>query len=386
MHFNTTLIASLAAILLLAGCTIVPGSDLPYDSAQQGHWFTGENDQQAPPSLPDLVHIYPIDAGILANQPVAQESGTRLPSVADADASAKSYRYKVGVGDILQITVWDHPELTIPAGSKRSPAEAGIWVHSDGSIFYPYVGRIEVAGLTVVQIRKLITKRISQYIENPQVGVTVAAFKSEHVYVTGAVQQPGVIPITNVPLHLVDAINAAGGLNQRANWRDVTLVRNHHEYDLSLKAIYQNGKLKQNLLLEGGDVINVGRVDDSKIFVLGEVTKPQALAMGRNGMNLAEALASVGGIDQMQADASGIFVLRKGTKDGKPSIDVYQLNAKNAVALVLASEFHLQPKDIVYVTAAPVSLWNRVLSQLMPTVQAIYYSSLAADRVRSLDE
>lgn len=366
------------AFFLLAGCTVVPGSRLSYSS--DSHWFS---DKDKAPALPDLVHVQPINTHILdeQRQPPAQQPA--LPPALDGTSSA--YDYKVGIGDVLQITVWDHPELTIPAGSMRSAADSGNWVHSDGTIFYPYVGKIHVAGLDVMAIRQLISERIGKYIENPQVDVTVAAFKSQQVYVTGAVNKPGMVPISNIPLHLIDAVNAVGGLNEVANWQDVTLVRDGKRYDLSLKAIYQQGELAQNLLLEGGDVINVGRDDDNKVFVLGEVMKPQVLPMGRNGLSLAEALAGAGGLNQMQADASGVFVLRKGEHDGKPGIDLYQLNEKDAAALVLADQFNLQPRDIVYVTSAPIALWNRVISQLLPTVQGLYYGSLAERQIENPD-
>ena len=78
----------------------------------------------------------------------------------------KNYQYRIGVGDVLNITVWDHPELTTPAGSYRSAAEAGNQVHANGTMFYPYVGSIKVAGLTVGQIRSKLTTEFANYITN----------------------------------------------------------------------------------------------------------------------------------------------------------------------------------------------------------------------------
>jgi polysaccharide export outer membrane protein len=105
--------------------------------------------------------------------------------------------------------------------------------------------------------------------------------------------------------------------------------------------------------------------------------------MGRNGMSLAEALSDTGGLDEREADASGIFVFRKASPGQEHGIDVYQLNAKDAAALVLADSFQLQPRDIVYVTAAPLARWNRVLSLLVPSVTALYLGGRAEDQLGS---
>ena len=225
--------------------------------------------------------------------------------------------------------------------------------------------------------------RLDDYIESPQVDVAVAGFRSKKIYVTGAVGNPGTYPITNLPMRLVDAISAAGGISDNANWSQVILTRDGKEFRLSLRDIYENGNAAQNVLLRPGDVVNVSRAEDNKIFVLGEVSQPQSVPMGRNGMSLAEALSDTGGLDEREADASGIFVFRKAQPGQEHGIDVYQLNAKDAAALVLADSFQLQPRDIVYVTAAPLARWNRVLSLLVPSVTALYLGSRAEDELGS---
>lgn len=368
------LLALLALGVVLSGCTVVPGMNM----SNSAGWFANNNDTND--SLSNKVKVFHIGASVLTQ--VDQTKPVNPPAI--LERQPKNYEYTVGPGDVLQITVWDHPELTIPAGSMRSSAESGNVVHNDGTIFYPYVGKIHVAGLQVTQIRQLITKRIAKYIQDPQVDVSVAAFRSQRVYVTGSVKQPGALPITNVPMHLLDAVNGAGGLNPDADWTNVTLSRDGKDYHLSLQALYQNGDAKQNVLLMPGDVVHVARDDDNKVFVLGEVPKPQPVPISRDGLTLADALTSAGGFNQDTADASGVFVLRKAPPGSKQLVDVYQLNAQDATALVLADNFRLHRRDIVYVTAAPIALWNRVINNILPTFQTVYYGALSADRIKTI--
>ena len=134
-----------------------------------------------------------------------------------------------------------------------------------------------------------------------------------------------------------------------------------------------------------GDVVHVARNEDNKVFVLGEVKEPKPVPMTRNGLTLAEALSTVGGFNQQTADASGVFVIRRAQPGAENLVDVYQLNAKDATALVMADAFTLQSRDIVYITAAPVARWNRVIQNILPTVQMIYFGALAEDRLRDPD-
>ena len=355
--------------LSLTGCALAPGGHISQRGSDSQWQGVPDDDDGLPPE----VRRYAITPALLAA--LDQQRTESATGHDELDLDTRGYDYVVGAGDVLNITVWGHPELTIPAGGQRSAAEAGNWVHNDGSIFYPYVGRIEVAGLPITEIRELITERISRYIEEPQVDVTVAAFRSQRVYVSGSVQQPGLYPVTNVPMRVLDAINLAGGITELADWRNVVLTRDGNEYPISLQALYQRGDKRQNVLLRDGDVLHIGRADDHKVFVLGEVRQASSVMMGRNGLSLAEALPEVGGINELAANATGIFVMRPGQHEGEQGIDLFQLNARNATALVMADGFELNPRDIVYVTAAPVARWNRVLSQLLPTIQTVYFGA-----------
>jgi polysaccharide export outer membrane protein len=120
----------------------------------------------------------------------------------------------------------------------------------------------------------------------------------------------------------------------------------------------------------------VPRNDALKVFVMGDVVKSETQRIDRSGLTLAEALNNVGGINEKSADAAGIFVLRASREPGRV-VDVFQLDASVGTMLVLSTQFELKPMDIVYVTSAPMSRWNKVISQLLPTINGLYLAEKA---------
>ncbi|OUR74782.1 polysaccharide biosynthesis protein [Colwellia psychrerythraea] len=350
------------SLLLLSGCSIIPGSHMEGVDVEP-ETSTLEQDLSN-------INISVIDSSLIARLKDSQKAYTQAKKY--TPMITEGYDYVLGIGDVLSIGVWDHPELTIPAAVQRTAEFDGFRIQADGTITYAYAANVPAAGKTIRQLHQVLVEKLSQVIEKPQIDLKVVGFKSQRAYVTGEVKKPGVLPISEIPLTLIDALNLAGGLSERADWRTVSFTRDNQVQTIKLDDFYTQGDISQNRLLRHGDIIHVNRTDNQKVFVLGDVNKAGSIEINRYGLSLAEALSDVGGLNERTANANGVFVLRK-RPDNKEGIiaDVYQLYAQNVVALVLADQFKLQPRDIVYVTTAPIARWNRLISQLVPTVQAL---------------
>ncbi|SHM26091.1 polysaccharide export protein [Vreelandella subglaciescola] len=347
-------LATLGGVLWLSGCALAPGGHIDHRS------------EAAP--IDDLVDIEPITPGLLATYRQTRQEGRATAAPAALSQALEEYEYRIGEGDVLSITVYDHPELTIPAGAERSAAEAGNQVRNDGSIFYPYVGRLEVVGLTLEEMRRLLTRRLANYIQQPQIDVGVAAYRAKKVYISGAVSEPGALPITSVPLTVTEAISQAGGADADANWHKVFLTRNGKEEQLSLYALLREGDRRQERLLRDGDVLHVPTAENQAVAVMGQVASPGNIPVGNERLTLTDAISRSGGIDERSAEPSGIFVIRPQGEQSDRLATVYQLDVSNAIAFSMGSRFPLEPQDVIYVTTAPLARWNRVISLLLPSI------------------
>jgi polysaccharide export outer membrane protein len=297
---------------------------------------------------------------------INQKRHYRSSSRVAGHTAKAGYAYTIGAQDILSITVWDHPELTIPAGEFRSAEASGYPVQADGQFFFPYVGYIHAAGRTVDDIRQEITEKLTGTVINPQVGVAIAKFRSQWINITGEVKKPSTLPITDVPLTILRAISLAGGMTELADKTNLLLNRNGKVQRISFDDLSRKGNLQHNILLKDGDSLHIVENTANKVFVMGEVNNPQSMTYTRTGLTLAEAINNAKGLKEASANPMGVFVLRQENKsDKKPT--VYQLNVSSVHAFLLAEQFNLRNRDIVYVTAADVTRWSRVINQLLPT-------------------
>lgn len=338
---------------LLSGCAIAPGMRM--------------KESEAP------VDVQRITADLIASQAGARVREEALLPDPQGDQPVEPYR--VAPHDILQVTVWAHPELTVPTGQFRSPEENGIPVLVDGTMFYPYVGVLQVAGKTLREVRALLTERLSGVVPRPQLDVRVAAFRGKKVQITGEVVAPSTMPLTDVPLRVQDAIAFAKGFGPEADASAVTLSRGGQVYRLDLLALYEEGAVSQNWLLRDGDVLNVPDRNRNRVFVLGEVRTPQARPMVKRRMTLAEALGDAQFFDPVAANVGKIYVIR----GDLTAPEIFRLDASSADALLLATAFELRPRDVVFVSTYELTRWNRVINQIVPTVQTLFNAAVSYD-------
>ncbi len=287
-----------------------------------------------------------------------------------------SYGYRIGRGDVLSVVVWNHPELSNPMGTTAGAEGIGRLVRDDGSIFFPFAGEVPAEGLSPREVRREIAERIAPFVEDPQVDVRVVEFRSQKVYVTGEVSKPGFLYLDDRPITILDAISHSGGFNEVADQRFAQLTRDGEQRIIDLEWLYSTGSHDE--LLQDGDVVHVREDSFNQVFVMGEVTTQSMIPMRRGRLSLAEAIATAEGLSIGTANTRRIAVIR-----GEPQHDedgtvrgirpvIYQLDGSRASALVLAEGFDLEPRDIVFIPASAVVRWNRIIDQILPTIQTLW--------------
>jgi len=369
------LISLAIPVLLMQGCAYAPGMQL-----KAGPGFFTFTRLTEPVEEDDYI-LVPVTKHVVQRlelEHLKAESLTPESKIpAEWIVDSQNYDYQVGFPDILQIVVLGHPELNIAAttsdskGATETDGTTGtegaegisVRVSSDGTILLPVVGAITVAGKSIDDIKKLVTHAFMPYIREPLVDVMVTSFRSKKVQVVGEVKEPKDVAITDVPLRLVDGINAAGGPGPTAALDNVRVVRQGRQIRLSLLHIYDLARSEENILLQDGDVVKVENSEN--VFIMGEVRNTGMKPLESTGLTLAAALQSSGGINQETANAAKVMVLRQG-KD-KPL--VYYLNANEPEQLLLSTRFPLQQSDVVYVSTSDIYNLGKIMRTILLPAQ-----------------
>ena len=297
--------------------------------------------------------------------------------------------YAIGSGDVINIVVWNHPELVLaPAGSTLTTDSSGLAsvgngynVNTEGLIQFPLLGTFKVAGLTEDKAREALTRRLAKFIKDPQITLRVQAYRAGRVYVDGEVRIPGLQAINDIPMTLPEAISRAGGLTPTADRATVAITRKEITTVISMPQLAMLGVNPTRILLAPGDLVRVGSRDDSKVYVMGEVTRPLSLPLRNGSLTLNEALGEAGGVNATSGNPRQIYVVRSrnGDRNGQVATgaatpgtpEIYHLDANSPAAYALAEGFELQTRDVVFVDPVPLVLWNRIISLILPSAQAV---------------
>jgi len=249
-----------------------------------------------------------------------------FPLVVLGQSPEKNAEYLLGPGDVIHISVFQNPDLTLDAR-----------VSENGTISYPLIGAVRVGGNSISSAEQRIAKMLhdGNFVVSPQVTILLTQIRGNQVAVLGQVNKPGRFPLETADTKLTDVLAEAGGIAPGgsdivvfAGVRDGKVA--HREIDLD--HMFSVGESQNNLIMRAGDVLYVRRAP--MFYIYGEVQHPGNYRVDRN-MTLIEALAVGGGLTP-KGTQRGIQVHRRGP-DGK----VQLLDSK--------LDDPIQAEDVIYV-------------------------------------
>lgn len=234
----------------------------------------------------------------------------------------------LGEGDVVRITVYDHPDLTTVSR-----------VSSGGKLNLPLVGDIEVEGLDERGVEARIEAALAagKFVQNPQVTVMLEEFRSAEISVLGAVNRPGRYPL-EARATLVDAIALAGGVNAAGGDEAVLLRRSGTEEEarsrVDLRGMLTQGDIRLDPELRGGDIVYVPPFN--VFYVYGEVQRPGSFRLEPE-MTVIQALSVAGSLSE------------RGTQRG---LQIRRRGQGGAEEVAVELDDPVRPNDVIYVREA----------------------------------
>ena len=283
---------------------------------------------------------------------------------------------KIGVGDVLSITIWEAGEGGLFSNqTSKSASFPSVVVDRKGVISLPYAGIIPVSGRTTNAAENRIVRRLEGKAIRPQVMVTIVHNEHNTVVLNGDVAKPGRYPISLKGERLLDVVAAAGGAKYPARETYVTFIRGDKTGIQLMKEVIDDPS--ENVYVTRGDRIYLSH-DPKRYTVIGAVARPGIYVFESSRLNVLEAVASAGGLLDSRADASGLFVFRYerpealaniGIRNVSNIVDgmvptVYRIDMSHTKSYFYAQSFLLKDKDSVYVSNAKSVEVSKVLRML----------------------
>ena len=385
--YTCCLLAVTVLTTLLSGCSTLPRGYLPTAGPN------ASNVVEEAPATPRLNGIQVVDV----NDGVARKllEGRKQKLFSELLAPPATSDFTVGIGDYLEVSVWEAPPATLfsggaseshggPSTSKANSIPEQM-VGSDGNIMVPFAGQVPVVGRTLKQIERDIEKRLAGLANQPQVMLRLQRNTTRTVTVVGEVASSTRVPLTPRGERLLDALAAAGGVKQPISKVTLQLTRGTQVQALPLDTIIRDPN--QNILLQSGDVLTA-IYQPLSFTLLGATGKNEEINFEAQGISLAQALARGGGLQDNRADATGVFIFRfeeqaaldwptkpvVTTPEGKVPV-VYRLDFKDPATFFVAQSFPVKNSDMLYVAnASSVELQkflNILMSMVYPVINVI---------------
>ena len=258
--------------------------------------------------LPAAISATLIVLALSASLPAAAQQPAQQPAQ-QAAAPAATNEYRLGSGDVIRISVYQNPDLTL----ETRVTEAGI-------VSFPLLGTIRLGGQTVTGAERLIADGLKNgnFVKQPQVTIVVVQVRGNQASVLGQVNRPGRYPIEVADMRLTDLLAMAGGT--AASGADTIVITGTRggqpmRQEIDLPTVFAAGGKDKDLLILNGDTVWVDR--QPVVYIYGEVQRPGPMRLER-GMTVMQSLATGGGLTQRGTE-KGIRVHRKGA-DGKIEI------------------------------------------------------------------
>lgn len=250
--------------------------------------------------------------------------------------------YRLGAGDMIHITVFQNPDLTLETRVSES-----------GAITFPLIGSVQVGGLSSSAAERLIAQRLSDgnFVKKPQVNIAVLEVRGSQVSVLGMINKPGRFPLDSPNVRLSEIIAIAGGVMPAAGSGTavVTGLRNGKPFrtEMDIASLAKDGALNADIPLKAGDVVYV--MPGNQISILGQVNHPGRFPLENGQMHLSEAVALAGGLAPGASDVAIVTGLRQG-KPFRKEVDVAGL----FLADQHEDDIFVAAGDEIYVHRAPV--------------------------------
>ena len=299
--------------------------------------------------------------------PIISAQPDRLPPQELQALLNGSKHYHLGPGDVVSVSVYLHPDLSVPAPGVSSTGLPGAQIDTDGSLQLPMLGPVQAQGLTLEQLRTKLIKLYATQIRNPEVSLQLQEPRSIRYYMLGEFGKPGIV-YADRPMNLLQAMAAAGSVSlAQANLRSAYVIQGRHKLPINFNSLLVHGDMSQNIMLQTGDTVFMPSNANMLAFVLGSVAKPGPVPFVDGHLSLLGALAAAG-LDTNHLTTAQLRDVRVIRSEG-PAGELYVVDAQS-ITQGKAAPFPLKAGDIVYVPQNGVSSWNQALQLIIPSLQA----------------